>query len=244
MSISLFSIAISFSRTSYVLLLIILIIPYISKSRVIIKMYGASILLVLFVIFGGLFLEEKSAGSQGSTFGSKVENSLNEMTVRNYQTAKDINNNWRGYEAYLGLSKYYEGNLTELLFGQGYGTVVFTPSWIFGEEKLAVLPMFHNGYITIILKTGLVGLLFFFLFLWTLLRTTVKVVKISIDNQQKLVAMLLQASVFIVFFQTFVIHGIFKTTAPVLLLILMGITLQVLSIKQNKDHKDGVQQNA
>ena len=142
--ISLFSIIISFSRTSYILLLITIIIPYISKRKMIIKIYGASILLVLLVVFGGILFEKKPAGSQGSTFTSKVENSLNEITVRKYFTAKDINNNWRGYEAYLGLSKYYEGSLIELLFGQGYGAVVHTPSWIFGGDKLAVLPMFHN----------------------------------------------------------------------------------------------------
>lgn len=226
--IAIFSIIISFSRTFYTLLLITLIIPYISRNRMVFIMYGASILLVLFIIFGGLLTEMKGGGNQGTTFKSKVMHSLDEMIVRSYNSHTEINQNWRGYEAYLGLSKYYEGGVYELIFGQGYGAVVITPFWVFHGEKLNVLPIFHNGYITIILKSGLVGLFSFFLFLYTLLKVSFKVIKEK-NHQRQLAGMLLQSSVFIIFFQTFVVHGIFKTTVPVLLLVMIGGLLQIIS---------------
>lgn len=233
-SVSFFSIAISFSRTTYLIFIIILIIPFIAKKSIILKMYGASIVLVLFIVFGGLFLNIKAGGSLGTTFQSKLEHSLNEIIVKNYDNHFEIMNNWRGYEAFLGLSKYYNGNLAELLFGQGFGAVVITPYYIFHGTMptMDVLPMFHNGYITILLKAGLVGFLFFFLFLHTLLKTGTQSLKVAMSNEQALASMLLQASVFTIFFQTLVIHGLFATSPSVLLLFLIGIIIQLLTIKQ------------
>ncbi len=232
--ISLFSIAISFSRTNYLMFIIILIIPFIAKKSIILKMYGASIVLILFVVFGGVFFNTNARGTEETTFQSKVEHSFSEIVVKDYQDRYEINHNWRGYEAFLGLSKYYDGNLAELLFGQGFGAVVITPYWIFQGlmPALDILPMFHNGYITILLKAGLVGFLFFFLFLHTLLKTGTQSLKAAMSNEQALASILLQASVYVILFQTFVIHGIFTTTVPVILLFLIGIIIQLFTIKQ------------
>jgi len=232
MLFSLLSVAISFSRTTYVLLLFILFIPFIAKRGILFILYGASVLLVLFTIFGGLVIDIKAGGVQGSTFESKLTHSFDEMFVRDYDTSREVSHNWRGYEAFLGLSKYYEGNIFELLFGQGYGAIVITPFWVFHGELLNTLPIFHNGYITIILKTGIVGLLFFFLFLYLLLKMVTKSVQTSINTEQVLTGRLLQAIVFIIFFQTFVVHGLFFTTPPVLLLILTGVLIQFLAFER------------
>ena len=235
MFISLFSVIISFSRTFYVLLLVIIIIPYINKYKFILKMYWATVFCALFIVFGGLFLNVKSDSSQGSTFQSKMSHSFDEIIVKDYETSFEIIQNWRGYEAYLGLSKFYEGNVFEILFGQGFGTVVYTPNWIFGDDQtnLGVLPMFHNGFITILLKTGLVGLLFFFLFLFKLLQTVPKVAIRDLNKQQQLTDLLLQAAVFTILFQTFVVHGIFTTTIPFLLLVLTGASIK-MSMQENR----------
>ena len=49
----------------------------------------------------------------------------------------------------------------------------------------------------------------------------------AMNNQEKLVGTLLIVSIFIILIRTFVIHGIFTTTVPVLLLILIGWLLQM-----------------
>ena len=229
--LSLFSIIISFSRTSYVFLLITLIVPFIYRGKKIILLFFSSIIMVLFIIFGGLISNENTTYSQGNTFQSKVIHSLDEMVIKNYTSTMEISHNWRGYEAYLGLTKYYTGNLLEILFGHGYGSVVYTPYWVFQGQQLNVLPFFHNGYITILLKTGLFGLLAFFIFLFTLLKTGMKITKLATNNEQKLIGMLLEVSVFIIIFRTIVIHGIFFTTTPLLLLILIGISIQFSSLQ-------------
>jgi hypothetical protein len=169
----------------------------------------------------------------GSTFQSKINHSINEIIVKDYETSSQIMNNWRGYEAFLGLSKFYEGNFFEILFGQGFGAVVYTPEWIFGSEEnnLGVLPMFHNGFITILLKTGLTGLLIFFLFLYKLLKIVPKSPFAKLNNHQQFTTLLLRSSVFTILFQTFVIHGIFTTSIPFSLIILTGASIKLLSQK-------------
>ena len=235
MALSILSIAVSFSRTIYVLVLITLIIPYITKTKILLMGYVMFTMLILFIIFGGLFINSEAGGTQGSDFQSKMMHSLEEMTVRDYDNIVEINHNWRGFEAYLGLQKYYTGNPLEILTGQGYGSVVYTPNWVFkdAETNLDVLPMFHNGYITIILKTGLFGLFLFFFWLYVLLKTGTSISKTANNRQQRLEGSFLQASVFMIFFQTLVIHGIFKTTVPVLLLILVGIALHSYGARMN-----------
>ena len=233
MSISLFSVAISFSRTSYIILLVILIIPIIRKYKYILKIYWVTVFSVLFIIFGGLFISFESNALENFTFQSKMSHSLEEIIVKDYETNFEIMTNWRGYEAFLGLSKFYEGNVFEIFFGQGFGTVVYTPSWIFGSEEnnLGVLPIFHNGFITILIKSGLVGLLFFFLFLYNLLKITSKVMVRNFNKEFELTNKLLQAAVFIILFKTLVVHGLFTKTSPVLLLVMVGAIIRINTTK-------------
>jgi len=223
------SIAISFSRTIYVVTLLLLVLPYIRKSMIVTQMYFATFLLVLFVIFGNTFMDIETGKTQGITFEEKFLHSLDEITVKDYgDDAAAINNNWRGYEAFLGLSKYYTGNIGELFLGLGYGAYVESPYWLFQGKKLEYLPIFHNGYITILLKTGFVGLILFFAFLYILLQTANEVIRKPQNREIELLAMLLQAMVFLILFYTFVVHGIFQTTVPVLNLLLIGICLQTI----------------
>ncbi len=90
-----------------------------------------------------------------------------------------------------------------------------------------------NQRITIILKTGLFGLFLFFMWLYILLNVGTKIVKIANTPQQKLMGTFLQAGVFIILTQTLVSHGIFQTMAPMMLLLLIGVSLQGISIEIN-----------
>jgi len=231
MLLSLLSISLSFSRTLYLLFIIAISIDYLNKSKLMKKAYYASIILVLFVIFGGSMLSVEYNTIDDVTLITKFQHSIYEMAVHSYDRLDEINNNWRGFEAYLGLSKFYEGNWLELIFGQGFGAVIHTPYWIFSGKKdgLDVIPMFHNGYITILLKTGILGILIFFLFLHKLLNIKTTDIKKKNYSTINLSTSLIHAIVFIIFFQTFVIHGIFSTTPPMLLLVLIGILIRNLT---------------
>jgi hypothetical protein len=234
MAVSLLSVLISFSRTSYILLiLLVFLIPYLNKQKLIFKMYWLIVIFAVFIIFGGLITNVNTKSLVDSTFQSKVIHSLDEMIVKEYKTSYEILNNWRGYEAYLGLSKFYQGNFIEILFGQGYGKVIYTPNWIFSnnETNLNILPMFHNGFITILLKTGLVGLISFFLFLFKLLQIQSDSAFKMFNMQQKYSGILLRSLVFTILVQTFAVHGIFTTSIPFSLIILTGACIKMLFLE-------------
>lgn len=227
--ISLISISVSLSRTTYLILFIILLIPFI-KSIFYNKIYFISLALILFTIFGGLFfnLETKDIKTQRDFF-EKIENSFDEIFVKNYTNKLAIYSNWRGYEAYMGLEKYYEGNVIQLLCGQGFGSFVKTPDWVFSEKnQLDIIPMFHNGFITILLKSGIVGFILYFIFLYRLLKTSTYNSYLEISTEVFFIKKMLFSTVLIILFFTFVIHGIFRTVAPLSLLMLVGISIEYL----------------
>lgn len=221
---SLVSVVISFSRTNYAVVLIVYFLPLIEKYKWLKKLFILISFFIVFVMFGGALFQNE-VGMQGFTFLDKTLNSLSEVTVREYNNIYDISHNWRGYEAYLGLEKFYSGDFLQLFFGQGFGAVVRTPYWIFNGEKLNDIPMFHNGYFTILLKTGYLGLFVFFLFLYRLLTKTSNIT--SGNNYNLFLTRILQGCVFVVLLQTFVIHGVFATSPPVVTLILIGVVLGV-----------------
>mgnify|MGYP000082182868 CR=1 FL=1 len=121
-------------------------------------------------------------------------------------------------------------NLFEILFGQGFGSVVEMPKWVFfGQEStLSVIPMFHNGFITILLKTGLCGLTLFFILLYKILKVPSLIQNTQFNKQHKLITLLLRAIVFIILLQTLVVHGIFTTFVPFTSIILIGASVKTL----------------
>jgi hypothetical protein len=183
----------------------------------------------MFVIFGGAFLKVDEYELEGTTFFSKITHSLNEMVIKKYDSTFEIMHNWRGYEGFLGFSKFYEGNFFEILFGQGFGAVVYTPNWIFDslENGLGILPFFHNGFITILLKSGIVGLFFFFAFFYKIITYTHKVIKLSPNKYQNFTAVILQFTAFAIIIRSTVIHGIFFSSPPFVLLVLMGVVIKM-----------------
>uniref|UniRef100_UPI003A97CDBE hypothetical protein n=1 Tax=Enterobacter hormaechei TaxID=158836 RepID=UPI003A97CDBE len=113
----------------------------------------SAIALLLIIIFGGSVLGSPEFVDGNKTFYDKMLYSVNEVTVTKMDDKYQITQNWRGYEAYMGLSKYLEGNVFQLLFGQGFSSLVKTPNWVFQDnDYLDYIPVFHNGYITILLK--------------------------------------------------------------------------------------------
>ena len=227
--VSLISIALSFSRTFYVTTAIILLLPYARFWKLTKATYFLSVFTIIFILFGGNLGAAKSVDESSNNLFDKFSASASEITIRSFSDAAEINHNWRGYEAFLGLQKYYKGNVAELLFGQGLGAVVRPPNWIFGAGWLSVIPMFHNGYMTILLKTGVVGLCVFFFFMYRVLIIATKHLNTSTTSRGRVVGLLGQACIFSILFQTLVVHGLFATTAPFMLLVLIGATLQAMA---------------
>lgn len=159
-------IIVSLSRINMAISLISLIFIY-SRSRLAPLLSFAIVLLLtvlqLLEIMPSLTMRE--ASSQASFF-DKLLGSFAEFRLSNYSSMSDINDNWRGYEAYLGTQVVEQAGPIARLIGVGFGSYAEGPF----DDKLQNIPFFHNGFVTIYLKAGFLGLIAFALFIFKLYR--------------------------------------------------------------------------
>jgi hypothetical protein len=196
---------ISLSRT-FILIIIILSIfssGYISFNRMKIKR-GLVILLIFISCIS--FLQNINNNDRKEFIG-KVTSSIEEIQPQNYTTKIDINNHWRGFEAFIGLSQYVKGSPQELLFGQGFGkSAPLGFEMPLGDSSFTEIPKFHNGYVSVILKTGILGLLILFLFFIKRIRSSVKIQKSRL-HENKVKGQFSIGIILVIMFSTFVISG-------------------------------------
>lgn len=82
-------------------------------------------------------------------------------------TLEDINNNWRGYEAYQGILKYRNGSDLQKALGYGFNARVDLGIIMkLAGEDYDKVPILHNQYVTLLVKTGFIGLLLYLAFLY------------------------------------------------------------------------------
>jgi len=226
-------ILISFSRTNILISLVIFLYPFVSKIINFKTQLSLVFILIIVPVFFGSFLNIAIPEEGASNFISKVLNSYGEIIVRDYREtdaiapdANLINLYWRSQEAFLGLAKYLEGSRLELVFGQGLGS--FASAVGIFENKFQVIPFFHNGFITILLKSGPVGILLFFQFLYLFVKNALSYVAVRKDEED-FIKIIAPSIVFITILKTFFIMGFYTPESPVLLLTLIGMVIKKCS---------------
>lgn len=97
----------------------------------------------------------------------KVFNIFNETLSSSFDDRQAIIENWRAYEAAQGIAKYTQGTTTEKLIGYGFGALTDIGLEVkLGEDVRSDVPIFHNGYIYLLVKLGLVGVFLYLLFVY------------------------------------------------------------------------------
>lgn len=85
---------------------------------------------------------------------------------------KDFNDNYRSYENILTFKQVtYEGDST-ILFGKGLGSTINLGRKVWSNDGAYIqyIPILHNGFATIFLKSGVIGVLLLLLFIYLLLK--------------------------------------------------------------------------
>jgi O-antigen ligase len=103
--------------------------------------------------------------TQIGKFGRVIE----EVWITERMSRSQIDDNWRGYEAARALGQWAEGGPPRWLFGEGLGSLVdlgmFQTLTRDRRDAVRFIPIFHNGYMTVLVKTGLVGICLYLAFL-------------------------------------------------------------------------------
>lgn len=131
----------------------------------------------LFLIFGlmaaalilPVFLSSKSDIAQ------KFMVSITEMFATEFVDVEDITHNWRAYEAYEALNELDNQSVFQKIFGMGFGKVIHFEYPLLNEEgALDEIPIFHNGFIYYLVKTGVLGVVCYIYFFINIAIKTIK----------------------------------------------------------------------
>ncbi len=210
----------SFSRTAIGMLVILIIVSFgvlDSFKRIAI---GAVISLFL-LTSAWVFLPEYD--SQDLGFLAKLGNSFSEISFVDEGDSAEMLKNWRGFEAYNAQLAFDSASILEQILGRGAGSTVDLGLYIgMGEGMFfRYLPLLHNGYYHVLGKYGLLGLIFYVMFLLKLVNA--KSFRSSRQSEEGVFVIRLVAGVGCVFVYTsLVVSGIFNKSLLDGVLIFVG----------------------
>lgn len=163
------------------------------------------------------------------SFIGKLARSTDELSVQDYSTRLDINANWRGYETSRALDGWAQAGLAQQIFGQGFGAQVDLGLFqnLSGDSRGAVrfIPIFHNGYVYLLVKTGVVGVLLYLGALLWMYRVGRSTAGGNPDDTATFQGRALQGCVVVLATSTWVVAGAFNKFDMFSFLMLIGFLL-------------------
>jgi hypothetical protein len=185
--------------------------------------YAAMALVLALLIIPFLSLANQAGGGisdVSTSFVQKLAGSLSEIAIQDQYDDAGINLNWRGYEAFLGVNAVNQNGWPSILAGLGLGSYVEGPF----IDKLNIIPIFHNGYVTVYVKGGILGLIIFVYFLYrqAFPATRISLNAVSAKNRARLLYFQKLSGLLVVSLavRTLSTHGIIFPSPPLELLIL------------------------
>jgi hypothetical protein len=134
-------------------------------------------LMILFLLIGyaAVFYSYPNRNAKGfEAFLYKVKNApIEPFKVKINKTDwKDFNDNYRSYENILTVKQVKATGFHTVIFGKGAGSTIKLGRRIKTNdgEYVTNVPILHNSYMTIYLKSGLIGVFLMFVFLYLILK--------------------------------------------------------------------------
>jgi O-antigen ligase len=206
------SFSLYFSRTMIVALVIFLLASYgyliITKKAI---KYGLLILVSFSLFYGYLFsreFERDKPGIESFLYKMKVAPAEIFIPVKSVDTKDHAKlwDRWRAYEASMAITQM--NTFSNFAIGKGFGALVDLKFYApLGSENMRYIPTLHNGYVTILFKTGVFGLLFYLMFLLVLYLYSYKKVNFM---QKRVVYNLIGGIAVYYVFTTLIITGIYN----------------------------------
>lgn len=176
-----------------------------SKSIKIIGILIATLFL-FYAYLGTVKFERNSKGIEALLYKIKMAPGEVFNAKVNREDHRELWDHWRAYEAKRALN-LMEDNPSSFITGTGYGSLVNLKFKApLGENGMRYISVLHNGYIFILYKIGIFGVLFYLLFLINLYR---RIYHFS-ANQQILFFKILISTIGVYFlFTSLIITGIY-----------------------------------
>lgn len=149
----------TYVRTGYAMFLIGAIIIYFNEYGL--KRFYKLIPILLVFVLTVFYIFNNDESIRARIF-QNYANSSSELTIDKFSSGRIT-------LSLTNLSNYFESNLFTKIFGMG-----FRYSTDLMYDKIGVRKASHNGYVDAIVHNGLLGFVFYFLFLLSLLKTVLK----------------------------------------------------------------------
>ncbi|MCG0045539.1 hypothetical protein [Priestia aryabhattai] len=182
------SFALALSRTLTIVLVIFLLFLGWKKVMKINKFSAKkihlqiSILMCSAIIVSGL-IYQVAPSKVVTQLGEKFSSSFNEIKMDNYSTITDINHNWRGYEGFRALKEYNNYDTFGKIVGGGLGKLIDLNLTIsLAGKQYSKVPIIHNGYMYIVVKSGMVGIFLYLLYIYSIVRTGIYSSKVNLKG--------------------------------------------------------------
>lgn len=223
--INLLALFLTASRTYYLVFLIFLFIFLFKKNKKMTILIGSLFALGIVVLL---------SSDIDSKLIYKMRSIGTETSMGEYTTDNEINTKYRGFETYMAFKTYVSGTPLNLVFGHGLEKQVDLGTYVkLGGTYRKVIPVLHNGYIYLLIKEGLLGLLFFLVFF-------VKITKLKTeDTSLKFIRKIVICSVISLLVTNFVV-GTFFSPEMSILWILFGIYIVHIEKNNNLNKCNGL----
>lgn len=142
-------------------------------------------------------------------FIDKFVRSFTEInSSQSYNLYGEAISNWRGYEIYAAKELWKSGNILEQIFGFGLGKGIkinYVPSE-FKFVTTSEIPLLHNGFFTILIKCGIVGVMSLVSIYYLSMKKGFMLMRSQNDNES-FEGIILTSVVFTSIFLTYVVRG-------------------------------------
>ncbi|KLT70589.1 hypothetical protein [Flavobacterium sp. ABG] len=147
---------------------------------------------------------------------------------------KDFNDNYRSFENIIAVKQVSSKGNRAIFFGEGLGSTLNLGRkvWTNDHEYVQYIPIVHNGYMTVFLKSGLLGVFLLLIFLVVLYRQK----RSDIEAVQTINYLLIGTSVFLIV-SNWVFLGLYLKLDNKSIIIGFLIALREVIIRENNRQK-------
>jgi len=198
------------------------------------------ILLVLVAVIVGytaiVYINPKREGKGIQAFLYKIKIAPQEAfkTKIDKDDWKDFNDNYRSFENIITVKQVSANGNRAIIFGEGLGSTLNLGRkiWTNDHEYVQYIPIVHNGYMTVFLKSGLLGVSLLLIFLIFLFRQK----KSDVENVQTINYLLIGSSVFLIV-SNWVFLGLYLKLDNKSIIIGFLIALREVMIREHNSQK-------
>ncbi|MFQ9320921.1 MAG: hypothetical protein ACLR3E_02520 [Enterococcus durans] len=221
----------SFSRTVMIIFIIFFFILFPKRNLRKTLIFCFTILIILPFLYEGIKLF--STNELLKQYINKIVTSFVEMSKNeDWSDKMNIVANWRGYETFSALTEFRSLNSLTKLIGNGFGAEIEVGHFaeLVGGSGTTI-PVLHNGYLALLIKVGISGLLVYLFFLLSNIYYYVRLVIYKKNVYYKLVLSSFLSILVFTYFST----GIFQVQPRLVFLFIIGYYYKYRGEYYNED---------